>query len=462
MPQNYKFNFKYLFKIIIYLLAILIALYLVLLASGYKLDWTHKKFFQTGSIYLNSNPKDVKVYLNGKLKAVKTPFKLGYQLPGEYEIRIEKEGYQNWQKNLTVKAGLVANEDQVILFYNHSQESEFGEVEGVLGMKINQAKNEIIYWTKKEIYRQKTDASEAKKIITLNNAKIEAVDAGFSFERILIKTIDLGTQKESFLYCQNQECSQSFDLGSGLALNFDRGVITNDGSYPLLASAESNLYLINQDLAKSYIDSNVLHYLFFGGRVYYMKASESEVQLISSDPQGQDKKIITTQSAVASEANNFALSVDPYKNRLFFIGKNKILYQVDEKKQLLAEIVAGADSLNFDNKNFLLIKNGSELKVRGRVELHDNDDTLRLAARYSADPLDPQWLLKTNHLLFISDNILRTVELRGSNETDLYTFNNPQIMSFVSISKNEAIVLDNFKLNKLTLCELESLIDLWQ
>lgn len=460
MPEKRKFNFKLLIKAFVYILALLIAIYLVLLASGYKFDSHRKNFVQTGSIYINSNPKDVKVYIDGQLRAAKTPFKLSYVLPGNYHLAIEKDDFKKWEKNIVVKPGIVSSESEVILFYNQARVDSFSKIEEIGGFKINQAKDELVYWTKNTVFFQKTNSNENLKSTELAGI-IEDVDAGLNFSKLLIKEKDLTTEAEKYFYCSKKECLEPYDLNLGLNLNFDKGKITDDGSNPLLLSAQGNLYDISSDLNKYYIDSKVLDFVFFAGKIFYLIDNDGEVKISVSDPKADNKKVIVSQKVLFSEKQDLKFLVDYKKNKLYFIGGGHKLYLVNTTDSSLEEIKVNATFLNFDNNNFFLIQNSSELKVQGKVKLTDEEKSLHQVARYSSDPVNPSWLLRTNHLLFIRDRILKTVEIEGSNETDLYTFSQSGNINYSSISKNEIIVLDEAKLKKLTICEKGSLIDLW-
>ncbi|MBU2595418.1 PEGA domain-containing protein [Patescibacteria group bacterium] len=461
MPEKNKFNYKYLFKVIFYILALLAAIYLVLLASGYKLDLKRKIFVETGSIYLNSNPKDVKIYLNGRLKSNRAPFKLSYLLPGNYQVRVEKEGFKSWEKNLSIKSGLVAYESEVILYYNQPKEELFSRIEGVGGLNINKGKDKLLYFTDKEIFLKKINSDQEEKIFELVSGRIEKTEAANDFSKLLIQTKDEAS-KVIYLYCANSNCQEPYNLNLGLNLNFDKAKLTNNDNYPLLLSVEGSLYAIKSDFSKYYIEAKVLDYVFFNGKIYYLTDEEEGVGISSSDLEGKEKTKISIQKAHTSQKNVFSLWVDEKKKRLYLIGEEENLYQFDLKGEPLKKIETKAESLNFDNNNFLLIISGSELKVQGRVEIIDKEDSIRGVARYSQDPLLANWLWRTNHILFIRDNILKTVELKGSNETDLYSFQKEGVADFISISKNEVIVLDKGSLKKITLCEKGSLIDLWQ
>ena len=89
-------------------------------SQGYRLDFDSKKIIQTGGLFLKVSPKQVEIYLDGKLKE-KTDFFFGSALienllPKKYKIEIKKEGYSTWKKNLEIKEKKVTEVKNVILF----------------------------------------------------------------------------------------------------------------------------------------------------------------------------------------------------------------------------------------------------------------------------------------------------------------------------------------------------------
>lgn len=95
----------------------------ILYSSGYRIDWNPpqngKMIVQTGGLFLKIEPKQVSIYLNGKLSK-KTDFFFGSVLienliPKEYDIKISKEGYYSWEKKLTIKEKEVAEGKRIVL-----------------------------------------------------------------------------------------------------------------------------------------------------------------------------------------------------------------------------------------------------------------------------------------------------------------------------------------------------------
>ncbi|PIS12282.1 hypothetical protein COT70_01770 [candidate division WWE3 bacterium CG09_land_8_20_14_0_10_47_33] len=90
------------------LLLILATTAVVLYAQGYHLDLSKKTVEKTGMILAKSIPEGAKVYLDGKLiTATNSP--ISNLKPGSYLLKIEKEGYASWEKEIPVKEGLVTD-----------------------------------------------------------------------------------------------------------------------------------------------------------------------------------------------------------------------------------------------------------------------------------------------------------------------------------------------------------------
>lgn len=112
---------KHIFKIILFWLIasisfVLIGGFLVISANGYKINWSGLTLQKTGLISLRSQPNNVQVMINGKLKSQKTPYVLDQLLPGWYDIEVTKAQYQTWSRTIQVSGGFASNYNNIILF----------------------------------------------------------------------------------------------------------------------------------------------------------------------------------------------------------------------------------------------------------------------------------------------------------------------------------------------------------
>ena len=82
-------------------------------ARGFKPDFK-KGIERTGLLVITSVPTGASVFLDGRLSAA-TDTNIAYLDPKTYKVRIEKEGYSSWEKDVAIVADL-ATEIKALLF----------------------------------------------------------------------------------------------------------------------------------------------------------------------------------------------------------------------------------------------------------------------------------------------------------------------------------------------------------
>lgn len=87
----------------------------LLFASGYSYNWRKQRIEKTGIIYVDAEPTEAQVLLNGKPVNKPMPVSVSRLLPEEYSVRIQLEGYLPWSKNLTVQSGQTTFAKTVVL-----------------------------------------------------------------------------------------------------------------------------------------------------------------------------------------------------------------------------------------------------------------------------------------------------------------------------------------------------------
>lgn len=106
--RRFRFGFSYvrmanwLAGVVLFALASTVVLGIAL---GYQVDWENRRIVRTGLIEVHSNLNDLpaSVFLNGELVASRLPLRQYAALPGTYEVRIEREGYQPWSYSVDVR-----------------------------------------------------------------------------------------------------------------------------------------------------------------------------------------------------------------------------------------------------------------------------------------------------------------------------------------------------------------------
>lgn len=97
------------------LLMILATIAIIFYGKGYRIDFNGNSpiVAGTGLLVATSSPDGAQVFINGEL-ATATDNTINLA-PGEYEVKIFKDGYFSWQKKITIKNEVVSKADAFLL-----------------------------------------------------------------------------------------------------------------------------------------------------------------------------------------------------------------------------------------------------------------------------------------------------------------------------------------------------------
>ncbi len=114
-PRQRNFFFFFFF-----FLFLIVSPSLILFSLGYRIDFKRKKIAQTGGIFVKAVPKEVEVFVDGKFVAKTDPLfgsvLIENLLPGKHKVKVEKEGFFPWEKELEVKEKQVTEIKNLVLF----------------------------------------------------------------------------------------------------------------------------------------------------------------------------------------------------------------------------------------------------------------------------------------------------------------------------------------------------------
>ena len=96
------------------IILIVVAIGVIFWARGFKPNFQTVGIDRTGQIVANSTPQGASVFLNDRLMSA-TDTTIGFLDPGIYKVKIQKEGYFPWEKEVFVRADLVT-EINALLF----------------------------------------------------------------------------------------------------------------------------------------------------------------------------------------------------------------------------------------------------------------------------------------------------------------------------------------------------------
>jgi len=111
-------------------------------ARGFKPNLQKGTISRTGLIVASSIPTGAQVYLNDRLTSA-TDTNIAFLDPGSYKVRIQKDGYTVWEKQIAIKADL-ATEIKALLFPTAPQISPLTTT-GAAGPTLSPDNSKIVY-----------------------------------------------------------------------------------------------------------------------------------------------------------------------------------------------------------------------------------------------------------------------------------------------------------------------------
>lgn len=165
---------------------IIVAPSIILYSQGYRFDVKKMMFVETGAIYLKVYPEESTIFLNNEKQKETSFFSrdllMQNLLPQNYLIRIEKEGYHFWEKNLEVQVGLATEAKYITMF---KEDNPFNLVkEDIENFFPSLDGNHFLLLTSSnEIYEYKESTKELKRILNKTQTPYNISKITFSNSR---------------------------------------------------------------------------------------------------------------------------------------------------------------------------------------------------------------------------------------------------------------------------------------
>lgn len=159
------------------ILFIILASTVILYAQGYGFDWQAKSLFKGGAFYFKSYPKEADVYINNKYWG-KTNELIKRLPPKEYDIKISKLDYYDWQKTLGIKSKLVTEAKNILLIKKNPSLSLVTK-NNVKYFSFSPNKKKVIYLTDKatrEINPEEQKVADPREIPTYSTPALRLIE----------------------------------------------------------------------------------------------------------------------------------------------------------------------------------------------------------------------------------------------------------------------------------------------
>jgi len=376
----------------------------VLYSQGYRFDFENKKLTQTGGIFLKALPKQAEIYIDEGFSR-KTDFFFGSilieeLLPKKYNIKVKKEGYFEWEKNLEVKEKEVVEAKEIILF---PKDADFSFLS-------NGIKN---LWFSPEGKRMVWEEKEG------NLWSLKLYDLNKNLKSHLLKESDVSKKGAEF-----------FDLEfskDGKEIYFK--VITAEQLKSFALEIDKIPPVLKEIKESSLLPENIITYEEFNNDIYYL---DNLGYLYKTDASFSLKEKVTTAFFPLKKETGYELYVFP--DFIFLEEGGEILYLLNQETKIFERFFEGINSLKISSDSKKLVYcSDSEIRVLFLKE-KTTQPTRKIGesiflVRLSEKINDVFWLM-SRYLIFNTENKIKIAEIDNRdriNIIDLAEFENSEI-----------------------------------
>ncbi|MEJ0021294.1 MAG: PEGA domain-containing protein [Candidatus Doudnabacteria bacterium] len=362
---------------------------LVLYARGFKIDWQNHKITKTGAMVIKTDPSNADVFLNDIKQAGQTPSNIRFLLPGDYDVRIEKDGYQSWTKRLSVKEQYVTtinlDRDFISLFLKKPQLAQSWTAGST---SLSNTRDEIVFLNGEQV-----------NVINTNNGDLTNPGSISGIKLPALPQVPLIWQNSKAVF-QAIEKRADWGLTDDQISQITR--IETDGAHTS-ALIGPDLYVLD-NTAPLLLEKNVLTFTLENDNIWYLTGNFLKRFNYSTN----QTATISTTAPIATSGQ-----IIPAGNQIYAILNSSLFVLNDSFEKIYdnaAEAFWNADAklLTFSNNNEILTYNPADQKT---------DLILRSAGQIK----DPVLNWTDGYVFFENEKQVKAVELDGRDHRNIYT-----------------------------------------
>ena len=411
---------------------ILVSTWVILFANGYKIDWQTNTLQKTGFLLVETYPSKAKVIIAGRPANRHTPVTIKRLLPGSYLTEIKQDNYRPWQANLDINPGLVTEQRSTLLTFTNLISETLSEIPFKLIAKSSNNKIALV--------------TKAEEIVLWNNNRQEAVisDPSLIIQRLTFKNkrdiaqgkitkLEFGPDNKTLIVeiisrISTYYLSLNTDIGKLQLITYGKNVDDLNwlNSTEIIFLQNNNLYLqtLNENknnlLAENIIDYSIYNNLIYG----VIKNEFNQYTLIKINKKGQyTEKFTNIPSAdkyqLTKIANDWVLVTENKNIKSIWwsvIKNNKLIWQ-KFASNIVSEIIWNNQYIVYQSGNKIILIDLKKDVFKPQIILN-NQSALNLVT------------LQFDTLLYIENHQLKSVDLTGYNNYQLFNIKNDnQIIS---------------------------------
>lgn len=404
----------------------------VLYTAGYRYNFSKNKVEKTGILMLASEPKDAQVFINGKNVEDKTPARIKNMMPGDYAIKMEKDGYYPWEKVLTIKSKLTTFAENVALF---KKTLPMQIINGdIKSFSISNDGDKIAFYEKGAVKIFDITSKSIKELYK-NSSEVTNISWSENDEKILV-----AERLFPNFRIVNADGSETPFLPKNIGYNFTEIVLDSGSANTafgfILTGAQTGI-LHQIDMKDKKVKASVAvgnSFIAEGDTIY------------TTENAAKNKYLFKKSFKDYSVKEQIALM--PFGNYKFFELKNDLLTILHKERGELVYInLKNSDEntiLESGVKTAIFTKDNSKLIIKKDFEILVYDFAAKqkdLITRYGKEIKKAIWHPEGGYVFFNLDKTLEVTELdnRGGSRSQISLTQFDEIRDFAVDSKSETI-----------------------
>ena len=381
---------------------------------------------ETGLLHATSNPKGAEVYIDGKLASVTD--NTIYLSPGEYDVKISKDGYSSWHKHIIIEKSLVAQTGATL--YPYSPNITSITYTGVKNPLASPDGSKILFYT------------DAASVRTKNGLYVlDTTNLSHSPQQICDDDPDYDLENARFVWSPDSNEILIVTPVKTLLLNTSRFVnlqASPDVSFQLAATLpawESDIVAREQQFANK-IPPQALKIIQNNAKNLFLSPDQTKLLYTA------------TASATIPEGLIAALPAPNSQPEVRDIEANKLyIYDSYEDRNYLISNVEATSSAKYLltvpeplSTSHRLAQNTITPVLR-HLQTDDLEQTMQNFTDYygSATTRDWIWMPDSTHLVAIGDGQINIITYDGTNQTAIYS--GPFVDHFLLPAANNSSIL---------------------
>lgn len=433
------------------ILFIILTTGVILYAQGYSFDWQTKSLVVTGAFYFRSHPKEADIYINNEYRGKTNKF-VKRLSPKEYDVKISKTDYHEWQKTLEINSKLVTEAKNILLIKQDPSINQIVDFD-VKYLAFSDDNEKAVYLTDratKEIDPTKQRIADPREIPTYSKFALRLLDLTDNTDIQINSSVpNLKNLSEIFWSSDNKKLllffpydyyyildlenpSKIIDLNNLIKVvsNYKIYSIKNLSFHPqdpnkIYFYSRGSLYFVELNNSSPYksslsppLVSDILTYTIHDNEILYLKYLNGEFYKTNLEA-SSFRKIFDIPFFRAGQV------ITIINDKMLVINNN--LYFFEPQTQVLKKIAENVEKTSFsEDKKKLLWRAKNEIGVIW-LEKYETEIIMKAFKEIHR----AAWYSKTDqHIVFVMGDDIKVTELDGRdkrNTVDIYSIRKPRV-----------------------------------